>query len=99
MEDETKKLKILSAVYIVCFLLSIAAVVFSILLITIPIVVYIVCLAVGLIGIWILHSIMCYYRDVASSKFFAFGFGAINLLSLGIWGLVASIKVLTNNDN
>ena len=99
MEDETKKLKILSVVYIVCLLLSIAAVVFSFLLNTIPIIVYIVCLAVGLVGLWILHSIMCYYRDVASSKFFAFGFGAINLFSLGIWGLVASIKVLTNNDN
>ena len=95
MDNDTKKLKILGAIYIILFLTFISSIVLAVFGFMIP---FVVCLSLGLAGMWILHSTITYYRDYGIGKFYIFGYGLLNLWTLGIWGLVVSIKVLANRD-
>ncbi len=88
---EIKKTKILGGLYLLFFLIFVGSFVFLGFDLFIPMD---ICLSLGLVGLWTLHSVTCYVDETTGSKFYAFGFGLLNLWTIGIWGLVKSIKKL-----
>ncbi len=88
---EIKKTKIFGGLYLLFFLIFVGSFVFLGFDLFIPMD---ICLSLGLVGLWTLHSVTCYVDETTGSKFYAFGFGLLNLWTIGIWGLVKSIKHL-----
>lgn len=94
--EEIKTLKVLGGTYILLFLTLIGSIVLAVFDYMTA---FVVCLSISMLGTWIFHSIIIYhYKDYEISKFFAFGFGLLNLWTLEIWGLILSIKVLAESN-
>lgn len=91
---ESKKDKIIAGIYLPCFVLPIVGLVGVIIWNSWASWVALACLLLGIVCIIVLHSIMAYRDELFDSGFANIGSGLLNLWTLGIWGLIRSIKKL-----
>ena len=108
LNQEMKKLKTFCGVYILFFIIALGCIgmlIFAQLTYTsldeaLPNFIFTLLSVLGILAshlvLLVLHSVICYKDYTADNALYAFGFGLLNLVSFGVWGLIKSIKNLAN---